>query len=73
MQLVPIKYFCGPVLGASDYCFRVERGGGGFGSTDDRVRQLVADTLENTGNLPAAAEAADGLRRDLEGDRLAVD
>ena len=37
-QLIPVRYYYGPVLGASDYCFRTARGGDGFGSTEERLR-----------------------------------
>jgi hypothetical protein len=41
-QLVPLKYYTGSVLGASDFFFHSNRGEGGFGSTDAR---LESDSL----------------------------
>ena len=35
-QFVPLKTFTGPLMGATDWCFPSERGGGGFGSTEAR-------------------------------------
>ena len=73
VQLVPIKYFVGPVLGARDFTFRVERGDCGFGSTEERIlqqeriQQLFAHTLS------PEEPAVDGPRSDLEGDRVAQD
>ena len=42
VQLIPVKYFTGPVLGASDFGFRVERGLGNFGSTGVNAEALAA-------------------------------
>jgi dUTPase len=48
VQLIAVRYFCGPVLGARDFSFRTDRGCGGFGSTDIResVERLFADHLQ---------------------------
>lgn len=73
VQIVPVKYFTGPVLGARDFTFRVERGDCGFGSTEERIlqqeriQQLFAQTLS------PSEPAIDGPRPDLEGDRVAQD
>lgn len=47
-QIIAVKYFHGPVLGARDYGYAFERGTGGFGSTEAtaRLNQLFADHLE---------------------------
>jgi hypothetical protein len=49
-QLIPVRYFCGPVLGARDYCFRVERGDGAFGSTEVRLESAAAAATEDDGD-----------------------
>ena len=57
VQLVAVKYFCGPVLGAKDFCFRSERLGGSFGSTDvvaESVAALFAQDAPPVTTTPAS-------------------
>ena len=58
-QLIPLKYYQGPVLGARDYHYRSERGDGCFGPTESRQRlqEMMVRRLEE-GDLedPRVAE-----------------
>ena len=47
-QIVPLMYFRGPILGASDFNFppSLARGDGAFGSSAARLSQLFADIDE---------------------------
>jgi len=71
VQIVPVKYFTGPVLGARDFAFRVERGDCGFGSTEERILQQERIQQLFSQTLSPAEPTLDGPRPDLEGDRVA--
>jgi hypothetical protein len=46
VQLIPVKYYDGFVLGARDTFFRVNRGEGRFGSTESRqARELLEEVV----------------------------
>jgi dUTPase len=47
VQLIPLPYFTGPVIGARDSFFRVKREDGCFGSTEGRqfLEEILAQRL----------------------------
>ena len=55
VQLIPVKYYSGVILGAHDYVFRSERGTDGFGSTE--ARKCLEDLLCRHLAAAAADEA----------------
>ena len=61
VQLVPLKTFYGPLLGATAWDFPSERGGGGFGSTEGRRARdelLFATSLGDYGEEGASKKTA---------------
>jgi dUTPase len=63
VQLIPVRYFTGPLIGGKDWTYRSERGESGFGSTQirERLEQLFADHLtpEDVGDGPSAPAASE--------------
>jgi hypothetical protein len=67
-QLIPLRYYNGPVLGACDFFFRTDRGEGGFGSTEVRLEaETQLRAAEEEGEHVAVSCVETVLRPDSVG------